>query len=72
MTGAQIIPFPSSRPSPQQQKQLSTALGSLSTALRNQQAALERWRQAMNDLAGSMQTMSHSLDPLDPGPKPGR
>jgi hypothetical protein len=63
---ADIIPFPSTRssaapashlvPGPSDQR-LSTALHALSKALAEQQEAVQRWRDALVELAASMRAL---------------
>ena len=72
---AEIIPFPVRArsapplaPAPASQR-LGTALAALSTALGEQQVAIERWRDAMKDLSGSMQKLNASAGGSQPGPQ---
>jgi hypothetical protein len=72
MSDAQIIPFPRSPAPPVDQ--LSAAMIGLSSALMtDQQTAIDQWRRAVSDLAGSMQILSSGLAPLNvpPGPSAG-
>jgi uncharacterized coiled-coil protein SlyX len=67
---ADIIPFPMTRLSApdaspaatiSSEDRLSTALSALSHALAEQQEAVQRWRDALAELAASMRTLSGHL-----------
>ena len=63
--GADIIPFPgrqAAAASPRGSDRLSEAMSSLSRALADQQTAVQRWRQAVEDLNHSMQQLNIGVD----------
>ena len=64
-TTAEIIAFPGHpRPTPltQSTERLAAALSSLSSALRDQGDALQRWREALRTLSQSVNTVNSRLD----------